>query len=202
MEGQVEGNFQSVQLVRPGEVDGVEPAAQGRQAVLNHVARQVPRRGVLEMGHQAPHGRCRRLQLRRKCGVVGVRLELYVGLHLAGVDVHALEHGEEVEPHEQLLLVLHEFVGDGGVGQDVVQIGHQRPVAVILTIEQSVPSNHYTGRVSFITGFSGSDPAFLADPDSGTMSDPEPDKRNRIRNTGKRLDPIFFYKLLILVFRG
>jgi hypothetical protein len=43
-----------------------------------------------------------------------------------------LEHRQEVEPHEELLLVLHELVGNGGVGEDVVQVGHQRPVAVVL----------------------------------------------------------------------
>ncbi len=132
MERQVEGNFQSVQLFRTGEMNGVEPAAQRVQAVLYHVAREMPRRGVFQMGHEAPHWRCRRLQLCREGGVVGVRLELDVRLHFPRVHVHALEHGEEVEPHEQLLLVLHELVGDGGVGENVVQVGNQRPVTVVL----------------------------------------------------------------------
>ena len=41
------------------------------------------------------------------------------------------------------------------------------------------------------SGFSGSDPDFLAypDPDSGKKSDPDPDKRTRIRNTYKLFDP-------------
>ncbi len=132
MEGQVEGNFQSIQLIRTGEVDGVEPASERGQAVVDHVARKVARGGVLEVWHEAPHRGGGRLQLCREGGVVGVGLKLNVGLHLARIHVHALEHGQEVEPHEELFLVLHELVGDGGMGENIVQVGHQRPIAVVL----------------------------------------------------------------------
>ena len=128
----MEGHLEPVQLVGAQEVNGVKPFLDGAQAVFDDVKRKMLGGGVLQVGDQPPHRGGGSLKLCRKCRVVSVGFKLNVVSHLSSVDVHSLEHGEVFEPHDELLLVLHELVGNGGMGEHVVEVGDQRPVAVFL----------------------------------------------------------------------
>ena len=132
VERKMERYLDGVHLVRPQEVDRVKPVFDGGEALLDHIESQLAGGGVLQVGDQGPHGAGARLQLRREGGVVSVGLELNVRFHLSHIDVHPLEHREKVEPHVEEPLVLHEPVGDGRVGEDVVEVGDEGPVAVVL----------------------------------------------------------------------
>ena len=52
--------------------------------------------------------------------------------HLTSVHVHPLKHGQEVEPHRELFFILHKLVRNGGVRENIIEVGYKRPIAVVL----------------------------------------------------------------------
>ena len=76
-------------LVERVELDVDHPLPYCRQAVLQHVQGEVPRRRVLEVRHERPHRRRRSLQLARERGVVGLLFEVDVLPFHSNVQVHA-----------------------------------------------------------------------------------------------------------------
>ena len=81
------------------------------------------------MRNKSPHWTCGSFQFSRESCIVSVGLKFYVRFHFTDIDIHALEHGQKVKPHVQQLLVLHEPICYGGMGEHIVEVRHQRPVA-------------------------------------------------------------------------
>ncbi len=83
------------------EVHNIHPTLQGSETMLNDILRILSGVPVFNMRHQSPHGRRRGFQFTRKGSVVSVGFELDVRSTDSDIQVHALEHFEEIEPHGQ-----------------------------------------------------------------------------------------------------
>ena len=63
------------------------------------------------------------------------RLKIYFQIKLPNLSSNnpnlTLKHLEEVEPHGEQDVVGHEPEGDGRMREDVVEVGDERPVAVV-----------------------------------------------------------------------
>lgn len=84
------------------------------------------------MRYERPHRSRRYLELCRERSIVRLRLKLNMLTELAMIEIHSLEVGEEVEPHDHQLPVGQELVGHLLVSQQVDEVADNGPVNVLL----------------------------------------------------------------------
>ena len=99
MQRNVKRGLERVDHLRRGELNGRHPLPQSRQTVSNDVLREFPGRRILDVRHESPHGTGAGLKFTREARVISVWLEFDVRAGNPHVEIHPLEHFEEVEPH-------------------------------------------------------------------------------------------------------
>lgn len=114
------------------QINSVQPVLQISHTAHHHLLGQLRMSHIVQMRYNRPHRIGARLQLTRERRIIRTRLVLDVCADLAQIDVHALQHGQKLEPHVDQVVVAQKHERHRFMRQNVIEIGDERPIAVLL----------------------------------------------------------------------